>query len=647
MMNMSDDLTSATVQLSTQVGEAGMHAVEKTIDLIGKMLQALQNAYEARKRVKSTDLTDIKSGEVSSTKLQKYAKKNSISLTTSENAFTKDDMNVLKSKAKKFGIPIAFVNEKGKDNVYVQIRTSDLPLFKNMCTELMKDKLAAMPQKLGNFKVNQWEIPFITHELNKHDLAAQFGVTKDGQHICMYNKSDEKAIMIARQEFVRKCDEVNKTLSFDRDENGNYTIKELHSGKEISFDESMSQSELYENIKKQFGFDDNKAQIACAKFGEDMLTGEAKGKFFSKSVINEFSKIETNVTLEGENILTKPYSCFRLTPKTDDIPRLVYQSSNGDFTVLSPEKMTHSEMAETLRNQLHIEDTETVDALIDKAEKVTDYYTNQNAENLSSQREFKKSDFDMADPDVVGNMRRVNESGDTLTKKLPIDSISNQIERNNKDDFSVTSTAKFSETDKNGSVFSSSATQTLVLSFSDKKNAAIQLADMYRKQGVPDHIAKDMAKDVIKRASAQSAEKVLQIEEIKANTTTIICNGKPVEVDTTDREKAIEDIGKAFGVSDDAAANILDKAEEQKQAALAEMNEEDSEKKNDISDPEKEEIDRSDPTDKDINSEKTDSIEKPESPKPDTPEIKTDSKPIELGSNNAAPEIPKPQGRKR
>lgn len=255
-MNMSDDLTSSTMQLSTQVGEAGMHAVEKTMDIIGKLLQALQKTYEAGKKVRSTDLTDIKSGEVSSKEHRKYAKKNGISLTTSENAFTKEDMKFMKNKAKKFGIPIAFVNEKGKDNVYVQLRTSDVPIFKNMCTELMKEKLAAMPQELGNFKVNQWEIPFITNELNKHDLAAQFGVTRDGQHMCIYDKSDEKAIMIARQEFVRKCNEINKTLSFDRDEHGNYTIKELNSGKEISFDETMSRSELYENVKNQFGFDD-------------------------------------------------------------------------------------------------------------------------------------------------------------------------------------------------------------------------------------------------------------------------------------------------------------------------------------------------------------------------------------------------------
>ncbi len=645
-MSMGDELTSATVQLSTQVGEAGLNAVEKTIDIIGKMLQALQKSHATRKMVKATDLTNIKSGEVSSKKLQKYAKQHNISLTSSENAFTKNDMNILKNKAKKFGIPIAFVNEKNKDNVYVQLRTSDVPLFKNMCTELMKEKLAVMPQELGNFKVNQWEIPFITNEFNQHDLAAQFGVTKDGQHMCMYNKSDEKAIMIARQEFVRKCNEVNKTLSFDRDEKGSYTIKELHSGKEISFDESMSQSELYGNIKMQFGFDDNKAQIACAKFGEEMLTGEAKEKFFSKSVVNEFSKIETNVTLEGESILTKPYSCFRLTPKTDDVPRLVYQSSNGDFAVLNPEKMTRSEMTEILRKQLHIEDTETADALVDKAEKVTDYYTSQNAENLSSQREFEKSDFDMTDPDVVDNMSRVNENGDFLTKKLPIDSISNIIERNNKDDFTVTATAGFSETDKDGNMFTSSTTQTLVLSFSDKKNAAEQLADMYRKQGVPDHIAKDMAKDVIKKASAQSAEKVLQIEEIKANTATIICNGNPVEVDTTDREKAIEEISKAFGVSDDAAANILDKAEEQKQAEMSEMIEADSEKKYADSDSEKE-IDRSDSMDMDVKSEKADSMEKHEFSKSDTPEIKVDSKPIEFGNSDAAPEIPKPQGRKR
>lgn len=616
-MSMSDDLTSTAIQLGSQVGETGLHAVEETFAIIEKLLQSFHRNYEAGKRVKSTDLTDIKAGQVSTKELQKYAKNNGISLTVSENAFTKDDINILKEKAKAFGIPLAFVNEKGKDNVYVQLRTADVPIFKNMCTEMMKDKLDTMPQELGNFKVNQWEIPYITNELNKHDLAAQFCATKDGQYMCVYAGSDEKAIMIARDEFVRKCDEVNNELSFDRDEDGNYTIKELHSGKEISFDDSMSQSELCDNIKKQFGYEDNKANIACAKFGEEMLSGETKERYFDKSVVNEFSKIERNITLEGESTLAKSYDCFRLTPKTDDIPRLVYQNRNGDIAVLNPEKMTHAEMTRILRDQLHIDDPNTVNALIDKADKVTDYYTTQNAENLKSQHLFTKSDFDMTDPDVVDNMSRTNTNGDILTKKLPIDSIDNQIERNNKDNFTVTCTAKYSETDKDGNVYTSNSKQTLVLSFSNKKKAAEELTDLYRKQGVPDHIAKDMAKDVLKKASAQSAEKVVQIEEIKTESVTVVCNGSFVDVDTSDRSSAIEEISKAFDVSDDEASNILDKVEEKKQEKMSETVETKTESEKIVNKAE---------------------IEKPESIKPEK---------VDIGNDNSAPEISRPKGRRR
>ena len=121
--------------------------------------------------------------------------------------------------AKKYGIPIAFTSDKHKENNYANVRTSDLQIFQKMCTDLMKDKLAERPQELGNFKVKDWEISFITSELNNYDLSAQFGATKDGEKFCLYEKSDEKAIMIARNEFVKKCDELNTNMTVTKNEN--------------------------------------------------------------------------------------------------------------------------------------------------------------------------------------------------------------------------------------------------------------------------------------------------------------------------------------------------------------------------------------------------------------------------------------------
>ena len=245
-----------------------------------------------------------------------------------------------------------------------------------MCTDLMKDKLAERPQELGNFKVKDWEIPFITNELNNYDLSAQFGATKDGEKFCLYEKSNEKAIMIARNEFVKKCDELNSNRTVTKNEDF-FVIQDKHSGKEISFEDVPSREELSEQIQKSFGYDKNKADIACSKFGEENLQGEEKKKFFSKNPQNNFSKVDTNITLQNESIFTKNFTCWRVTPKSDSVPKIVFQDDNGKFAVLNPEKMTKAKMADILQKSLLISDKKTIEALIDKAEKVSDYYSRQ------------------------------------------------------------------------------------------------------------------------------------------------------------------------------------------------------------------------------------------------------------------------------
>ncbi len=570
-MNMSDDIASATLQMSTKVAEAGSHAIEKTIDIIARLLKMLAERNRNSK-VKSTDLTDLKPGEVAMDNLKASARATGEALSFSENGITKDDMKFLSKKAKEYKFPIAFTNNKGKDNIYAAVRASDLPLYKAVCTEMMKEKLAVRPNELSNFKVQEWEMPFITKELNKHDLSAQFGKTKSGECFCLFEKGDEKAILIARGEFVQKCNEINKELSFDRDENGFYTIKELRSGKEISFENPPSREELSSMFQKRFGYDEGKADISCAKFGEEQLQGPEKSKFFSNNPQNAFSKIDSNIELQGESIYAKAYTCWRVTPKADSVPKLVYQDKNGAFAVLNPEKMTKKQMSEVLRERLKVTDKATIAALVDKAIKVTDYYNRQNEDNFSHNYEFSKSDFDMSNPDEVKGMLRTDENGNTLTKELPVSSVENDIQRTGKDSFTVKSSVNIIETDQNGKKYSSLDTQSLKLSFSDKKNSVAELTEMYKKQGIPEHIAKQMAKDVFSKAEAQSAEKVLQIEEIRAEkqnnsqkeVKAVVTSGnKTEEIEISDSDKAVKAISEKFEVPEEAAAVVLAKATEQ------------------------------------------------------------------------------------
>ncbi|MDE6425335.1 MAG: hypothetical protein K2K89_04245 [Ruminococcus sp.] len=571
-MSMSDEVAGATLQVSMQAAEKsleiGQRVVDSVIDNIAKLLQAI-SAKEKQKNPKVTNLSEIKSGTVSMAELVKNAKKSGDTLSTSENALTKDDMKKLSKMAKKYGIPIAFTSDKNKENNYANVRTSDLQIFQKMCTDLMKDKLAERPQELGNFKVKDWEIPFITSELNNYDLAAQFGVTKDGEKFCLYEKSDEKAIMIARNEFVKKCDELNTNMTVTKNEDF-FVIQDKHSGKEISFEDVPSREELSEQIQKSFGYDKNKADIACAKFGEENLQGEEKKKFFSKNPQNNFSKVDTNITLQNENIYTKNFTCWRVTPKSDGVPKIVFQDENGRFAVLNPEKMTKAKMADILQKSLLINDKKIIEALVDKAEKVSDYYSKQDEKNFSFDYKFSKSDFDMTNPEIVSGMIRTDENENTFTKKLPIDSISNDIQRTGKDEFIVQSTINVLEFDQNEKEHISSDTQQLVLSFSDKKNAVHQLTELYKKQGISEDVAKQISKEVFAKAESQSAEKVLNIEEIRAETQAgktetkvIVKSGnKSEEVEISDPEKAINEISEKFEVSPETAENVIEKVQE-------------------------------------------------------------------------------------
>lgn len=258
----------------------------------------------------------------------------------------------------------------------------------------------------------------------------------------------------------------------------------------------------------------------------------------------------------------KPYTCWRVTPKKDGVPRIVFQDENGKFAVLNPEKQTKATMQKALEEHLNITDKQTLDALTDKAVKVSDYYNRENAENLADLRTFDETELLTQTPEELVTF--VDEDSN-VHQQIP-QNISSAIERTDKDSFSVTSTMegmeyvhKFNGGTEETPVFDQ---RTLVLSFSDKKNAIAELSEMYRKQGVPERIAKPMAQDVFKKAKAQSAEKVLHIQEVRQDAMTVAFGTVTRDITTADKQAAASKIAAEFGVPSDTAEAIVEKAQE-------------------------------------------------------------------------------------
>ena len=568
-MNMSDDIASSVLQVSVRGAETAMHLSESVMDAIMKLLKyiAEQKAQNKMKTdVKNKEINDIKSGKVSTKELLEHCRKNGEKFVSSETGISKEDLAIYVSKAKKCGMPISFRNEKGKDNIYIGIRESDLPLFKHLQTEIIKEKLEVRPQELRNFKCKEWEIPFINAEMKQHDLSAQFVKTTNGDYMAIYEAKDAKAIEIARSEFVRKASEVENSIEINKDKGG-FTVKDKLTGNVFEVDENPNRKDVSANLKKRFGYDENKANIAAQKFGHDMLLGDAKNKYFSDEPLSAFT-YTSKVSWDNENVLTKAYDCYYVTPKEDSVSRIVYQNGDGKFAVLNPPRQTKATMREILKDQLGITDLQEQNALIAKAEhisKVNAQYRSimGNTEDLHLHEvSFTKEAFDMSNTEVVSNMRRTDESGNIFTKKQPLERCSTTIERNGSDSFAVKSTAFAVEYDQNGVAHDISKEQNLVLSFSNKKTAQQELKEMYISQGVPESAAKDMAKTIVQKAELQSAESVISIEKSSAETITVLNANTPFVLNAKNYDEARQVLEKEMQLSPDTASVIVDKAVE-------------------------------------------------------------------------------------
>ena len=570
-MAHGDDLASVSLQMSMTVAQTAGSVVREIIADLLKMLQA-QREYNLRQselQLRSgIDTSPLKGGEVRVRDLMDSARKTADSVSMSEHSISEADKNKLTGLADQYGIPIAFT-KRGEDSYMAHVRGRDVPVLKEMLTDLMQDKIN-QKQSIGNFKLQKWEIPFLTNELNHYQLNAQFGQTKKGDYFCMYDKQDEKAVLIARSEFHRKYKEVRDNFTASKDEQGFFVLKDKASGKEITFDDTQkSCREISAALQENFGYDKNKADIAAAKFGEENLQGKFKRNYFDNP-INDTKSITTNIAFADENAYTEQYTCMRVVPKTDSTQRVIFADNDGRFAVLDP-KMTHSEMADELKAQFGLSDKKEIDALVSKAEKTMLYYAKNEEQKFTSEIKFDKKDFNMSDIETVSGMRREMD-GHVYTRSLPVDELKLDIDRTGKNSFSVKSHAVHVETNENQETTRSTESRMFTFSFSDKKQAVHELEAGLMSQGVPQPIANRAAMDAYGKAEAQETSRIVSVEGVKTDSAAhysadltveaeVYSAGKSAAIDVSDKKNGLEQLQSSFGVDKDTAMDMYDDIE--------------------------------------------------------------------------------------
>ena len=143
------------------------------------------------------------------------------------------------------------------------------------------------------------------------------------------------------------------------------------------------------------------------------------------SLLNNFDR---SIKLNDDSLLVKPYSFTRANFSSDGLNR--YLVSNGEkAAALIPDKMSREEMENTVREKLGVSDPETVNAIVEKAEKVDVTYK---VAEMKKEAEIAKQNGDIAierrsEKFFEASQGTVKKSYDLTDKKQSVKALQNDF----------------------------------------------------------------------------------------------------------------------------------------------------------------------------------------------------------------------------
>ena len=149
--------------------------------------------------------------------------------------------------------------------------------------ERVQRLMAGKPYEFG-FKAEKWEIPYLQREMKEDDLAVRFE-QRDGVLYGIYSEEDEGYVKAARQRFVDKVKYLNEHMKSEKTANG-FRIQDARKQFSISLRYDVGRAEFSEQMRAAFGYDENTAHLAAAKFVQEALAPEEKEKFISQREVS-------------------------------------------------------------------------------------------------------------------------------------------------------------------------------------------------------------------------------------------------------------------------------------------------------------------------------------------------------------------------
>ena len=356
-----DDVASAGVSVSTQIVSK---ATEILMDLLKLAIEREREA--ARLKQSENQQTVLSGGEVTYQKLKEGGE------VTMLPSFAKDDYGEFLKRAKEMDIPVAAIQEHGKENTLsLFFNVKDKEAVNAIVQDIVREKLKQPEQTERMITIEKEQVEGFQMYCSDHDIPVNFMETQNGVK-CIFGAAYEKQMEAAVENFKQLHDELSKTaIDVQKDEKGKLkiTVDDTEQGKSLKMN-FCTKAKLERVLQERMGFSKVKA-VEAANALTSKLSDQQMGYYLSGArQLEQMAYYEKDIKFEKENVLTDKFSFAKMQFQEEDTPKLTITDERGHFVVLSANTRDRAEIEKSIRQHLKVEDTEMVKAIMTKAERL-------------------------------------------------------------------------------------------------------------------------------------------------------------------------------------------------------------------------------------------------------------------------------------
>ena len=356
-----DDVASAGVSVSTQIVSK---ATEILMDLLKLAIEREREA--ARLKQSENQETVLSGGEVTYQKLKAGGE------VTMLPSFAKGDYGEFLKRAKEMHIPVAAIQEHGKENTLsLFFNVKDKEAVNAIVQDIVREKLKQPEQTERMITIEKEQVEGFQMYCSDHDIPVNFMETQNGVK-CIFGAAYEKQMEAAVENFKQLHSELLQTsIEVQTDKRGRpkIVVEDTGQGKKLGMN-FCTKAKLERVLQEQLGFSKVKA-VEAANALSSKLTDQQLGYYLSGSrQLEQMAYYEKDIKFENENVLTDKFSFAKMQFQEEDTPKLTITDERGHFVVLSANTRDRAEIEKSIRQHLKVEDTETVKAIMTKAERL-------------------------------------------------------------------------------------------------------------------------------------------------------------------------------------------------------------------------------------------------------------------------------------